>query len=287
MRISSMFKKDRPLYSFELFPPKPNSPIKTIYETLEAIADLNPAYISVTYGAGGNPADNSTFDIACLLQEKYHITPLPHITCITSSKDEINNRLAKYQDAGIENIFALRGDENPHIAAKDDFRYASELITYIKGRFNFDITGACYPEGHIASPSLEQDIQYLKRKVDAGASHLISQLFFSNEHFFDFVERCRAVGIHLPIEAGIMPVVNVKQIQKMVTLCGASLPRKLTRMMQKYEDNPAALRDAGIAYATDQIVELLAAGVDGIHLYTMNNPYVARRITENIAGIIK
>lgn len=287
MRISSLFGQAKPVFSFEVFPPKPTSPVTTIYETLEKIADLSPAYISVTYGAGGNPADHSTFDIACLIKEKYGIEPLPHITCITSTREEIDTRLKMYRDAGIENVFALRGDENPAVPAKNDFRYASELVTFMRAAYDFNITAACYPEGHIAAPSPERDIRYLRQKVDAGADHLISQLFFDNEHFFDFLERCRASGITVPIEAGIMPVVNVKQIQKMVTLCGASLPRKFSRMMQRYEDDPEALRDAGIAYATDQIVELLAAGVDGIHLYTMNKPDIARRITENISGLIK
>ncbi len=286
MRISSLFQSNKPIFSVEVFPPKPSSPVHTIYETLEAIADVKPAYISVTYGAGGNTADHSTFDIACLLKNTYHIEPLPHITCITSSKEEIETRLKMYQDARIENVFALRGDENPNLPKREDFKYASELVTYMKSSFDFDITAACYPEGHVAAPSLERDIRFLKQKVDAGADHLISQLFFDNEYFFDFLERVRAAGINVPIEAGIMPVLNVKQIQKMVTLCGASLPRKFSRMMQRYENNPEALRDAGIAYATDQIVELLAAGVDGIHLYTMNNPETTRRIHRNIAGLI-
>ena len=286
MRISSLFKKDKPVFSFEVFPPKPTSPVSSIYDTLEAFAELKPAYISVTYGAGGNPADHSTYDIACLLKNTYHLEPLPHITCITSTKEEIVTRLEMYKAAGIENVFALRGDANPTVPQKDDFKYASELVGFMRERYDFHITAACYPEGHIAAPSLERDIRYLKQKADAGADHLISQLFFDNEYFFDFSERARAAGIHVPIEAGIMPVVNVNQIQKMVTLCGASLPRKFSRMMQRYENNPEALRDAGIAYATDQIVELLAAGVDGIHLYTMNKPDIARRIVQNISGLI-
>ncbi|MBQ3915419.1 MAG: methylenetetrahydrofolate reductase, partial [Ruminococcus sp.] len=179
-----------------------------------------------------------------------------------------------------------RGDINPDIPPKMEFSHASDLITFIRSQGDFDIAGACYPECHPDCDSIDEDIANLKIKVDAGADHLISQLFFDNDSFYSFMDKARAAGINVPVEAGIMPVVNKNQIERMVTTCGASLPRKFVKIMQRYEHNPEALRDAGIAYAINQIVDLVASGVDGIHLYTMNNPYVARKISEAVQGII-
>ncbi|MDE7432036.1 MAG: methylenetetrahydrofolate reductase, partial [Lachnospiraceae bacterium] len=209
-----------------------------------------------------------------------------HLTCVNCTKEDIDIILTQLKENGIENILALRGDINPDIPPKHDFKYASELVTYIKQRGDFSVSGACYPEGHVDSDSIIEDITHLKEKVDAGAEHLMSQLFFDNAHFYDFLEKARTAGINVPIEAGIMPVTNKKSIERMVSLCGASLPSKFTKMMQKYENNPEALRDAGIAYAIDQIVDLISNGVDGIHLYTMNNPYVARKISESISNLL-
>ncbi|MGN1090537.1 MAG: methylenetetrahydrofolate reductase, partial [Huintestinicola sp.] len=187
---------------------------------------------------------------------------------------------------GIENILALRGDINPERPPKNDFSYASELIAYIKEKGDFHISAACYPECHLDSPDIITDIRHLREKQDAGAEHMMSQLFFDNDHFFNFLEKARIAGITVPIEAGIMPVTNKKSIERMVSMCGASLPLKFTRMMAKYENNPEALRDAGIAYAIDQIVDLISSGVDGIHLYTMNNPYVAEKISAAVKGLL-
>ncbi|MDE6092313.1 MAG: methylenetetrahydrofolate reductase, partial [Ruminococcus sp.] len=208
------------------------------------------------------------------------------LPCINYTKEEISSTLDEIKSRGIENILALRGDKNPDIEPKTDFLHASDLITYIKSKGDFDIAGACYPECHPDADSLVDDIINLKKKVEAGATHLISQLFFDNSSFYEFHEKTAIAGIDVPIEAGIMPVVNKNQIERMVTMCGASLPRKFVRIMQKYENNPEALRDAGIAYAVNQIVDLVASGVDGIHLYTMNNAYVARKISEAVSGII-
>ncbi len=287
MKISSLFKPGKTVLSFEVFPPKKTSSIDTIYSTLDELKDLSPDFISVTYGAGGNLADNSTCEIASIIKNKYHIESLAHLTCVSCGKEDIREILKRFKENGIENILALRGDENPDRPAKTDFRYASELITFIKNEDpSFGISGACYPEGHIASDSLVEDIKNLRKKVDAGAEHLVSQLFFDNSAFYSFVERARIAGIETPIEAGIMPVVNKSQIERMVSLCGASLPSKFTRMMSRYDGKPEAIRDAGIAYAVDQIVDLISNGVQGIHLYTMNNPYVARRITESIRSML-
>ncbi len=286
MRIPELFKEGKTVFSFEIFPPKKTSSIDTIYNTLDELSDLNPAFISVTYGAGGNTADSKTCQIASVIQDKYNITSAAHLTCVNCTKSDIDVILGQLKEKGIQNILALRGDINPDIPPKHDFKYASELVTYIKEHGDFSVSGACYPEGHMETESIIDDIKHLKIKVDAGAEHLMSQLFFDNSHFYDFLEKARIAGIDVPIEAGIMPVINKNQIERMVSMCGASLPVKFTKMMQKYEHNPEALRDAGIAYAIDQIVDLISNGVDGIHLYTMNNPYVARRISESISSLL-
>ncbi|HHV50468.1 MAG TPA: methylenetetrahydrofolate reductase [NAD(P)H] [Candidatus Avimonas sp.] len=286
MSIAEIFKKKSTVYSFEVFPPKKTSSIDTIYSTLDELQGLKPDFISVTYGAGGNPADSSTCDIASVIKNKYGIQPLAHLTCVNNSRQDIMVILQRLKENGIENIMALRGDINPDVPPKTDFRHASDLVEFIKQNGDFHISGACYPEGHVESENLIQDILNLKKKVDAGAEHLVTQLFFDNSAFYSFVERARIAGINVPISAGIMPVVNKNQIERMVTLTAASLPAKFTRMLSKYEHHPEALRDAGIAYAIDQIVDLVSNGVQGIHLYTMNNPYVARRITEAVSSII-
>lgn len=286
MSIAEIFKNKSTVYSFEVFPPKKTSSIDTIYSTLDELQGLKPDFISVTYGAGGNPADSSTSDIASAIKNKYGIQPLAHLTCVNNSRQDIGVILQRLKVNGIENIMALRGDINPDVPPKTDFRYASDLVEFIKQNGDFHISGACYPEGHVESENLIQDILNLKKKVDAGAEHLVTQLFFDNSAFYSFVERARIAGINVPISAGIMPVVNKNQIERMVTLTAASLPAKFTRMLSKYEHHPEALRDAGIAYAIDQIVDLVSNGVQGIHLYTMNNPYVAKRITEAVASII-
>lgn len=286
MKIKSMFERGT-VFSFEIFPPKKTSPIETVYNTLEKLGDLNPDFISVTYGAAGSTNKVSTCEIASAIKNKYGVVPAAHLPCINYTKEEILQILDEFKASGIENILALRGDINPDIPPKKDFKYASELIEFIKANGDFDIAGACYPEGHIECDNIIDDIHNLKKKVDAGAEHLISQLFFDNSCFYSFLEKIRIAGINVPVEAGIMPVVNKNQIERMVSLCGASLPSKFTKMMQRYEHSPEAIRDAGIAYAIDQIVDLVSNGVDGIHIYTMNNPYVARRISEAVESLIR
>ncbi len=286
MEISNLFI-DRTVFSFEVFPPKKTSPIETIYKTLDGLKDLKPDFISVTYGAGGNTADSSTCDIASIIKNKYNIEALAHLTCVNSSRDDIDIILKRLKENNIDNILALRGDINPNMPPKDDFKYASELISYIKEKDGFNLSGACYPEVHLEAKDMIEDIHNLKKKVDAGASHLVSQLFFDNNAFYSFIEKARIASITVPIEAGIMPVVNKNQIERMVSLCGASLPAKFSKIMQRFEHNPEALRDAGIAYAVDQIVDLVSNGVEGIHLYTMNNPYIAKKISESVVSIIR
>ena len=287
MRIPELFKGGHTVFSFEIFPPKRDGSIDTVYSTLDELTDLHPDFISVTYGAGGSAAGCSTREIVSIIKEKYHTESIAHLTCVNSSKEDIDRIIDEFKQYGIENVLALRGDVNPDVPPKDDFKHASELITYMKERSDLSFSGACYPEGHIESSSLDEDIENLKRKVDAGATHLISQLFFDNGAFYRFIEKARGAGITVPIEAGIMPCVNAKSIQRMVGLCGASLPPKFTKIIARFGDDPAAMRDAGIAYANDQIIDLVSNGADGIHLYTMNNPYVARKISEGVSNIIK
>lgn len=287
MKIPELFKGGRTVFSFEIFPPKKDGSIDTVYKTLDGLVDLKPDFISVTYGAGGSLPGCSTREIVSIIKEKYHMESIAHLTCVNSAKEDIDRVIGEFEQSGIENVLALRGDVNPDIPPKKDFSYASELIEYMKERSSLSFSGGCYPEGHPEADSLDADIENLKRKVDAGAEHLISQLFFDNNLFYNFLDKARAKGINVPIEAGIMPCVNAKQIQRMVTMCGASLPHKFTRIISRYGDNPEAMRGAGIAYAVDQIIDLAANGVDGIHLYTMNNPYIARKISESVSGILR
>lgn len=286
MKISSLFGKGKTVLSFEVFPPKKTSPVETIYDTLGQLKDLSPDFISVTYGAGGNAANTVTCDIASYIANTLNIPSVAHLTCVYSTKETVLKQLEMFREKGVENILALRGDVNPEIPRLHDFEYASDLTAFIKANGDFHVSGACYPEGHLEAPSIVEDIRNLKHKTDAGAEHLMSQLFFDNSAFYNFREKALIAGINVPIEAGIMPVVNKKQIERMVSMCGASLPAKFSKVMQKYENNPEALRDAGIAYAVDQIVDLISNGVDGIHLYTMNNPYVARKISESIKNLL-
>ena len=289
MKIASLFGQGKTVFSFEIFPPKKTSSVESIYNTLEELKDLKPDFISVTYGAGGTMTEagrSKTCEIASIIKNKYNITPVAHLACVNSTKEQVRAELDSLKENGIENILALRGDINPDVPRCNDFAYASDLVAFIKEHGDFGISGACYPEVHADAENMVQDILNLKKKVDAGASHLMSQLFFDNNYFFDFLEKARIAGVNVPIEAGIMPVTNKSQIERMVTMCGASLPQKFARTMQRFENNPEALRDAGIAYAIDQIVDLISNGVEGIHLYTMNNPYVARKISEAVSNLL-
>lgn len=282
MKIPQLFKNGKTVFSFEIFPPKKDGSFESLNQTLDGLSGLNPDFISVTYNAGGNTRTGklSTLEIVQLIKEKYHIESAAHLTCVSSSKEDIDGIIKEMEERGIENVLALRGDITPEMTPKKDFLHASDLIAYMKQRSGFSFSGACYPEGHLESPSIDEDIENLKKKVDAGADHLISQLFFDNDLFYRFLDKARSVGINVPIEAGIMPCVNAKQIQRMVATCGASLPRKFIRMLNRYENDPDSMRDAGVAYAVDQIVDLCANGADGIHLYTMNKPDIAQKINE-------
>ncbi len=286
MIISNLFKKKKPVISFEIFPPKKEAELQNIDATLQTLATLHPDFISVTFGAGGSSADNRTVKLAQKIKKDYGIEPLVHLTCISNSKEEIKEILGQMESAGLKNVLALRGDVNPNVPAKDDFRYASELVSFIKEQGDFHVSGACYPEVHLEAADEVSDLRNLRKKVDAGAEHLVSQLFFDNNKFYDFLSKVRIAGIDAPVEAGIMPVTNKAQIKRMVTMCGAALPEKFERILERYGENKEALFDAGMVYAVNQIVELISSGVDGIHIFTMNNPVVAGRICEEIKNLI-
>jgi len=284
MKISNLFKEKKVVYSFEIFPPKVNDDIGKIYDALSDIKETRPDYISITYSAGGSK-NSRTKEIAEIVKKNYGIEPLAHLTCINSSREEVSAALQGLKDIGAENVLALRGDRIDG-EVKTDFAYASDLVEFIRERSNMDIGGACYPEGHPESANMVEDIRNLKRKVDAGVTHLNSQLFFDNDDYLRYLDMVRLAGIDVPIQAGIMPLVKASQFGGIVKMTGAKLPSKISRMYNRFADDPTALTEAGIAYATDQIIDLLSSGVDGIHLYIMNNAYVAKRITENIQPII-
>ncbi|MDO5559931.1 MAG: methylenetetrahydrofolate reductase [NAD(P)H] [Oscillospiraceae bacterium] len=285
MKISDLYGK-KLVFSFEVFPPKRQSSTDTIYSTIDQLRNLNPDFISVTYGAAGSDNNIKTLEIASAVKNRYGIESAAHLPCINLTKEDVLSALDSYRENSIENILALRGDVPEGTTPWGDFKHADELIAFIREHGDFNVMAACYPEGHIESESMVKDIINLRRKVDAGCSSLITQLFFDNRYFYDFKERAAIAGINVPVEAGIMPVINKKQIERMTTLCGVQLPEKFVKMMARYENNSEAMRDAGIAYAVDQIVDLIANGVDGIHLYTMNNPYVAQKIYEAVYRLI-
>ncbi len=290
MFIRDLFRKNGPVISFEVFPPKSDAPVESVYRTIEALKDLAPGFISVTYGAGGTSRDR-TVEIASRIRNVYGVEALAHLTCRSHTCGEIDDICEELLEEGVENILALRGDPD----GKDEkncersFSYASDLVRYLrKSHFgDFCIGGAAYPEGHVECSDPLKDLDFLKKKVDSGADFLMTQLFFDNDLFYRFREAAEKNGIHVPIVAGIFPVLNARQVQRIVSLCGASLPPRFTRIMARFSNNPDALAEAGVAYATDQIIDLLASGVDGIHLYTMNRPETTRRIMGNIALVRK
>lgn len=288
MKIKEIYENKRTVMSLEIFPPKLDSPVETIFQTLDALSDLHPDFISVTYGAAGKAKDR-TVEIASKIKNVYGIESLAHLTCISSTKEQIKETFQTMRSENIQNVLALRGDipEDPDFDFPTplQYEYAADLVQEARREGDFSVGGACYPEGHIDSTSKIQDIKYLKSKVDRGVDFLISQLFFDNEVFFRFMEEIDLAGIAVPVSAGIMPVLNKNQILRMTKLSGCSIPAKLHRILDRYEDNPAALKEAGEAFAIEQIIDLMAWGVRGIHLYTMNKPDTARRIMGNIENI--
>ncbi|SEQ00605.1 methylenetetrahydrofolate reductase (NADPH) [Lachnospiraceae bacterium RM5] len=286
MKVSEIQKAKKRTLSFEIFPPKKDSELKNIDETLSILCDLNPDFISVTFGAGGSINSNNTIEVAKKIKYKYNVEPVVHLTCLHYDKDEIDSFAKVLREEGIENILALRGDRNNNIAEKNVFKYSTDLVNYLENKYDFCVLGACYPEVHPESGSKVNDVIHLKEKVDAGVEMLLSQLFFDNEIFYRFRDNCRIAGINVPVIPGIMPVINASQIKRMVSLCHASFPEKFKKIVERYESNKRALFDAGMSYALSQIIDLLVSDTSGIHLYTMNNPVVARRICDGIKNIV-
>lgn len=285
MRTADIFKT-KTVFSLEIFPPKPDCDESVVYSTLDELTDIHPDFISVTYGAGGGKNGCRTIRIASDIVTKYNTASVAHLPCVDLTRAQAVQILDRIKASGIENVLALRGDIPEGSELKGDFYHADELVSFIRENYNLNIIAACYPETHPESRSAVDDIKHLKHKVDCGVSHLITQLFLDNRHFYEFRERTQLAGINVPIEAGIMPVTNKRQIERMVRLCGVELPPKFRCILDRYEHNPVALRDAGIAYAVDQITDLVAEGADGIHLYTMNNPHIAHKIYDAVKNIM-
>ncbi len=287
MFISEMFRERACLFSIEVFPPKKEGAVQAVlYPALKAMSALKPDFISVTYGAGGGMAGQSTAQIASHIKNDLGIEALAHLTCVHSTRGQVRETLAALRAANVENVLALRGDVNPELPRCTDFTYASDLVAAAAAFGGFDVTGACYPEGHAECPSLRQDVENLRHKVEAGASHLITQLFFDNGCYYRFLNMARKAGLSVPVHAGVMPIVSSRQIERTVKLSSASLPPQFTKMVSRYGDDPQSLYDAGIDYAVRQIRDLIIGGADGIHLYAMNNADVAQRVYEGVCDLL-
>ncbi len=287
MKIIDILNTGKPSLSFEVFPPKTGDTYESISAAAFEIAKLKPSFMSVTYGAGGGTGDY-TLAIAKGIKE-LGVTPIAHLTCVASSKEKISNQIDLLKENGIENILALRGDKPANISelpSNPDFRYASELIAEIKKHGDFCIGGACYPEGHVECATLQEDIKNIKLKTDAGCQFLTTQMFFDNNILYSYLYKLREAGITVPVIAGIMPVTNANQIKRITNLSGTFLPGRFRRIVDRFGDNPEAMSSAGIAYATEQIIDLIANGVNAVHVYSMNKPYVAQKIAENLSKII-
>ncbi|WP_317643696.1 methylenetetrahydrofolate reductase [NAD(P)H] [Bombiscardovia apis] len=272
-----------PIFSLEVFPPRRNASVCSIYDTLDGLEGVKPDFISVTYGTGKHADRTATARICATIGQEYGLAAVAHLTAQYMTREMVDEALDMFEEAGVQAVLPLRGDCVEGREPVGVFTYARDLIDYVHAsKPRMKIVAACYPETHPEASSPEADIAHLKEKVDAGAEHLISQLFYSNEDFMRFLDRARAAGISVPIEAGIMPVTRASQVRHMSQTCGSRIPAQVVRMLDKWEDNPQALSEAGIAYASEQICDLLAQGVDGIHLYSMNHPVVTRRIWRNV-----
>ncbi len=286
MKIKDILENNRVTVSFEVFPPKEWAKIADTKKVIDEMVKYNPAFMSVTYGASGT-ASGYTTEIANAIS-KGGITPLSHLTCISSGREKISSVLDELEENGVENVLALRGDipADYDISAQHSFHHACELVDVIRERGGFCIGGACYPETHPESTNRVDDIEKLKYKVDCGLDFLTSQMFFDNEKFYDFREMCEIKGINVPIIAGIMPITNAKQIKRSVELSNCSLPKKFEKIMERFGEKPEVMKQAGIIYATEQIIDLMANGVNNIHIYTMNKPDVAEQIMKGLSVII-
>lgn len=282
MKISEILNAKKPSLSFEIFPPKQTVDTENVLRAVSALEDLRPDFMSVTCGAGGSD-NTSTASIAGYIQKS--TTALAHLTCVSSSREQVKTTAEDLKSQGVKNILALRGDMPQGGVLSEDYHYAADLARELK-TLGFCVGGACYPEGHPEAETREADIDHIKLKVDSGCEFLITQLFFDNNILYNFLYLLQSKGVNVPVIAGIMPITNAKQIKKMTTMCGAALTPKHKAIIDKFGHKPTALRQAGIAYATEQIVDLIANGVRGIHLYTMNRPDIARDIYGNVSEML-
>ncbi len=290
MKLTKLLKQDKLTLSFVVFPPKTDSAFDSVKQATEKIAQLSPAFMSVTYGAGGGTSQY-TLDIARNIREKYGVPTLAHLTCVSSTKETVKERIRQIHAAGVENVMALRGDIPADRISEDrstwDYRHAYELIRELReSGYDFCIGGACYPESHPESENQTEDIRHLKEKVDAGCDFLTTQMFFDNHLLYRFLYRIREAGIAVPVIPGIMPITDKKQIERALKLSGSFMPRRFLDLVDKFGDKPAAMKQAGISYATDQILDLFAAGIHNVHVYTMNKPDIAKNIMKNLSDVL-
>ena len=291
MKITNLFNNsDKLTISFEVFPPKSDTSFESVKIATEEIAKLHPSFMSVTYGAGGGTS-RYTLDIAKNINDTYHVPTIAHLTCVSSTRETVMAKLKDFKDANVKNIMALRGDLPKELINSDrskfDYRYAIDLIRDIK-EFNSDfcIGGACYPEVHPESKNMDEDLTHLKEKVDAGCSFLTTQMFFENELFYDFLYKARKKGISVPIIPGIMPITSAKYVEKSISLSGSYMPTRLKNLINKFGTNDIAMKQVGINYATEQIIDLFANGINHVHIYSMNKPDVALSIQNNLSDIL-
>ena len=290
MKLTEMLQKDTLSLSFEVFPPKTSGAFESVRHATEEIAKLHPAFMSVTYGAGGGTS-RYTLEIAKNIKENYGVPTLAHLTCVSSTRETVKSKIEQMKEAGIENVMALRGDLTPELEASDRsawaYRHAVDLIREIReSGADFCIGGACYPEIHPESADQKTDIRYLKEKVDAGCSFLTTQMFFDNNLLYNFLYKIREAGITVPVIPGVMPITNANQVERAVKLSGSFMPQRFKSLVDKFGHSPDAMKQAGIAYATDQIIDLFANGITNVHVYSMNKPDVAAKIQSNLSDII-
>lgn len=290
MKLINLLKQDTLSLSFEVFPPKVDSSFESVKAATEEIARLKPAFMSVTYGAGGGTS-KYTLDIAKNIKDLYGVSTLAHLTCVSSTRKTVHEKIKEIKEAGIENVMALRGDipEDMDISHQENWHYhhAIDLIRELKeSGADFCIGGACYPEIHPESPNQKEDIKHLKEKVDAGCQFLTTQMFFDNNLLYNFLYKIREAGITVPVVAGIMPITNANQVDRAIKLSGSHMPQRFKSLVDKFGSDPAAMKQAGIAYATDQIIDLFANNVTNVHVYSMNKPDVAQKIQSNLSDIL-
>ena len=291
MKLSELLRGDTPHLSFEVFPPKTDTAFASVRAAVEEIAELHPSFMSVTYGAGGGTS-RYTLDIAKNIKDLHGVETLAHLTCVSSTRETVREKIAQIKAAGIENVMALRGDLTPEMEGQDRsgwaYRHAVDLIRDIReSGADLCIGGACYPEVHPESADQREDIRYLKEKVDAGCSFLTTQMFFDNNLLYNFLYKIREAGITVPVIPGIMPITNANQVARAIKLSGSFMPRRFASLVDRFGADPEAMKQAGIAYATDQIIDLFANGITNVHVYSMNKPDVAAKIQDNLSAIIK